>query len=96
MIHVVDCVGMVTPVVMCQVIPSKLYGVVCNHIHVSFALVMFNVPVIHSYQELLLNVKIGEVLSQIYAFSAHVTILLEVSCTLKVIFNVALPTIPVT
>ena len=62
-VHGVDCAVIVMPVAMPRILPSKLYGVACNPAHVSFALVMFNTHVVHSYQELLLNVKVGEVAS---------------------------------
>ena len=42
-----------------QVIPSKLYGVLCNHIPVSTADVILNVPVIHSCPELFAKVNVG-------------------------------------
>lgn len=62
-IHVVDCVGIVIPVIIPQVIPSKPYGVACNPTHVSFALAMLNTHGVHSYQTALAKVNVGAVAS---------------------------------
>lgn len=63
MIPVVHCAGIVMPVIVPQVIPSKPYGVACNPAPVSFAPVMLNVPVVHSYQVALAKVNVGDVAS---------------------------------
>ena len=66
--HVLVCVHgccglMSIPVVVFHVLPSKLYGVVCNHINASVADVIANVPVSHSFPLAFANVNVGAVIS---------------------------------
>ena len=59
-------------VVVDQVLPLKLYAVVCNHTPASIASVILKVHVVHSGHESLLNVNVGHVASYVYAFEVHV------------------------
>ena len=55
-------------VVVDQVVPLKLYELVCNQTPVSTALVVIKVLLEHSRPDLLLNVNVGPCLSILIAY----------------------------
>ena len=66
-----------------HVVQLKLYAVACNQTHVSAALAILIVQILHSYQELFANVNVGMVTSYRYVFAVQVHRLREVSFTRK-------------
>ncbi|OQB42516.1 MAG: hypothetical protein BWY04_00216 [candidate division CPR1 bacterium ADurb.Bin160] len=61
------CPGMLVVVVINQLVPLKLYGLVCNPTPMSDAFIIVKVQIAHSSHELLLNVNVGPCLSILIA-----------------------------
>ena len=66
-----------------HVVQLKLYAVACNQTHVSAALAILIVQILHSYHQLFANVNVGMVTSYRYIFAVQVHRLREVSFTRK-------------
>ena len=71
------------PVVVFHVFPSKLYGLVFNHIHASLAQTILKFQVTHSGPLLFTNVNVGGIPSYTYTTSVPVAIFHAKSFTVK-------------